>query len=267
MNVSGSAVKKTARTALAGNYFKAAVVSSMLVFTWLVLTTCFRTLGAVAGGAVALAFFAAVFVLLFCPLIMGFAYFSVRMIFGSDCEPVTAFKYFSCAKDYSKAVRLSLILSGNALFIGIFLFLPSVICSLISSGEFFKMLGMQIPSWASLFGVLSYILRVAALALLLTVMFKFYLAPFLIAANENLNVSEAMQISKIIARVTRKDFIMLILSFIGYIIACVFVIPTIFVFPYFASAYAVHCRYAVADYNKTADFLNAAPNFEADISF
>ena len=41
----------------------------------------------------------------------------------------------------------------------------------------------------------------------------------------------------------------------------------IFVFPYFAAAYAVHCRYAVAAYNKNADGMSAAPSFEADISF
>ena len=97
-------------------------------------------------------------------------------------------------------------------------------------------------------------------------MLKFYLSPFLLAADENMKVLEALSISRIIAPVTRREFIFLVLGFICYIVACIFVIPTIFLLPYFAAAYAVHCRYAVAAYNKNADGV-AVPSFEADISF
>ena len=119
MNISSSVVKKTARTALKGKYFKAVIVSCIFVFAWLVLYTCYAILRSIAG-----------------------LYFSVRLIFGSDCEPLTLFKYFSGAKEYFKALKLSLTLSGNAVLMGIFLFLPAIFCDLVANGYFFKMLNM-----------------------------------------------------------------------------------------------------------------------------
>ena len=267
MDISGTVVKKTARTALKGNYFKTAIVSCIFIFAWIVLFECVKISGAVAGPVAAFALLAAVIVFLIFPLAQGFVYYSVRLIFGSDCEPQVLFKYFSGGKEYLRALKLSVILAGNAAFFGIFLFFPVVLCDLTANGGLFKMMGAEIPSWASWLSVLSHILRIIALAILLSLMLKFYLSPFLVAANEDMDIFEALQISKTIARVTRREFIFLICGFIGYIVACVFVIPMIFVFPYFAAAYAVHCRYAVAAYNKNADGMSAAPSFEADISF
>ena len=66
-----------------------------------------------------------------------------------------------------------------------------------------------------------------------------------------------------------RSFIALAFSLILYIAACFLVIPIIFIFPYFTAAYAVHCRFAVASYNKSVDSINRddVPSFSADISF
>ena len=269
MNISSMVVKKTARTALKGNYFKGVVASTIIAFVWIVLSVCASYAGTFAGIAVANLAFILFLMFLMIPLILGFVYFSVRLIFSNDCDPVTVVKYFSNRRDYFKALKLSLTLTGNMLFYSFVFFLPVAICNYVASGEFFKTLGMQIPVWASGVWVVSYILRILATVLFINVMLKFYLAPFLISANEDMDPFEALHISKTIAFASKREFIFLILSFALYIIACVFVLPLIFIFPYFAVAYAVHCRYAVAEYNKNVDKTNSnnAPSFEASISF
>ena len=46
------------------------------------------------------------------------------------------------------------------------------------------------------------------------------------------------------------DFIYLIFCFLGWYLLSLFIFPMIYTLPYAITAYCVHCRFAVADYNK-----------------
>ena len=87
-------------------------------------------------------------------------------------------------------------------------------------------------------------------------MLRFYIAPILFVADENMDVSETLHMSTVISRKSSLDFIYLISSFIGWILISVLVIPLIFTLPYILTSYAVHVRFAIAEYNKHIGNLN-----------
>ena len=269
MNISSSIVKKTARTALKGRYFSGVAAAAIYIFTFLICILTTELIGNLAGGVTAVLFLIIFCVCFLLPLTLGFVYWGVRVIFSGDCEPIMVFKYFSSRTDYIRALRFSVPITGNALFSGILLFLPAIFADIAASGKLFIFLGVQIPLWASSLWGVSAILKFLASICLIFVMLKFYLAPFLLSADEAMEPLEAMHMSKIITTRSKRDFIFLFFSFSGYILACFFMIPTIFILPYFTASYTVHCRFAIAAYNRNIDSIsqNSIPSFDASISF
>ena len=269
MNISSAIVKKTAIIALKNKYTSGVVSAAVYMFTWLIGIFVAELIGTALGGAMSAVFIILFLLLLMLPLTMGLVYWSVRVIFVGDCEPLIIFRCFSSKSDYLRALKLWLPITGNALFSGFLLFLPGIFADMAASGKIFTVFGAQIPLWASSLWGVSAVLKFIASICLIFVLLKFYLAPFLLVADEKMQPLEAIHMSKIIAMRSRKSFIRLLFSFAGYIIACIFMIPTIFVFPYFITSYAVHCRFAIAAYNKNIDRINQKniPSFEADISF
>ena len=86
--------------------------------------------------------------------------------------------------------------------------------------------------------------------ILIAIMLKYYLAPFLFVADEDMDVMEAIHKSTVLTRATAVDFLILVLSFLGWILLSVLVMPLIFTLPYMVMSYVVHSRFAVANYNK-----------------
>lgn len=269
MNVSNLAVKTTAKLSLKNKYTSGIVAASVFVFALIVCSFCAGMAGTVFGKAGTYISALIFFIFFIMPLIAGYVYWSVRLIFTEESAPVLIFKYFSGKSDYLKSLKLSLIITGNLLLTGVLLFLPSIVTDLFASGKLFTLFGAQIPLWVSSLWSVSRFLRYVAIIVFFFASLKYYLVPFLIAADEEMDPLEAIHMSKIISIGSKRALIALIFSLILYIIACFFVIPIIFIFPYFAAAYAVHCRFAVADYNKSVDSMNQndVPSFSADISF
>ena len=269
MNISNVAVKKTALFSLKNKYTSGIIAACIYLTSLFILSACAATAAVAIGtaGAYALSILLVVFLLL--PLTFGYIYRGTMLIFSGECEPLLVFKYFSSKKEYLKSIKMSFSLVGNALFSYILLSIPAIFTSLLADGTLFSVLGAQIPIWASNLLPVARILDYAAIIITAYIMLKYYMAPFLMAADESMDPLEAIHTSKIIATRSKWDFIRLSLSFIGYILACLLVVPVIFIFPYFNAAYNVHCRFAVAHYNKAIDEANRpkVPNFNANITF
>ena len=94
MSLSTIAVKQTAKTALKKKYFEGVAVSALYIFAYLVCATGYTFLSSVTGPITAFFFLICYFTLLITPLTLGFVYYSVRLVFGSDTAPLLLFKYF-----------------------------------------------------------------------------------------------------------------------------------------------------------------------------
>lgn len=267
MTATGSAVKHTAKTALKNNWPKAAAVCVIPVCAWLIVGLTTSLTAFVANEAVGTVLFAVLSFFLLLPLFLGVIRFFWRMIFGADDSPVSVFYWFSGKSNYLRAVKLELLLAVRALFFGLILFIPAMIVDLFSGSFLYDALKIPIPLWTSNLYYLSLFLKSVASVILAFVMARYYIAPFLLIADEDMDAAEAIHMSDVISKSTMLDFIYLFFSLLGWIILSVLIIPIMFTLPYIITSLSVHTRFAIAEYNKRVDKQNSEtfPTFVAGI--
>lgn len=267
MTAGSSVVKLTAKTALKNNWLKCIAASAVLIFSYFICIIAAGYVSEIGNDAAAYIFLAVMAVFVLSPLFLGLIRFFRRFIFGADDRSVIIFYYFSDRQKYRRAMHLTFALALRAAGFGILLFLPSVMVDLFSGVRIYDMLNIPIPMWTANLYYVSVFLRTIAVVALIFIMARYYLAVFLTAADEKMDVAEAIHMSCIISRSTMLDFISLVFSFFGWLIISVIVFPLIFTVPFFLTAFCVHSRFAVAEYNKKIERLNQSgyPTFAAGL--
>ena len=262
MLAGNKAVKATAKSYLKGRFIDVLVVSLITIFTYFILNLLSSIMVTVIGEIFGNIFFIAIALFIFIPLFFGFLRYVWRLLFDCVDNPISVFYYFSKRKNYFKIFKFILFYIFKMFCYGIFLFFPAFAVWFISQSFLYELIGTSIPMWtANLNGVFIF-LKSFGNILLFILMIKYYLAPFLIVVDDNMDIIEAMHNSKIIARKTGTDFIFLIFSLIGWILLSLFVIPIIYTLPYLATIYLVHCRFCIADYNKNIKDTMPIGDFE-----
>lgn len=267
MTASGAVVKLTAKTALKNNWLKTSVACLTVIFAFFTVSIASGFITFVLNDVAAYIFFAVAAVFLLFPLIFGLIKFFWRFIFGADDNPISVFSCFSCVREYKRILRLTVALGLRAVGIGILLFLPSIIIDIFSNADIYELLNIPIPLWTSNFGYMSVFLKTVAAVVLFFLMLKYYIAPFLLIADENMEVAEAIHMSATVSKNVMLDIIYLIFGFSGWIILSVLVIPLVFTLPYMLTSLSVHVRFAIAEYNKRVESINntGIPTFDAGI--
>lgn len=263
-----SVVKATAKTAMRGKFLKCVIAGAIFEFSLLVGIYAAELIDYVSPVfAVAVVFLVAFVLFLGVPLLLGLLRFFRRLIWGEEDNPVIVFHYFSTRELYVRAIKLGLFLGVRVGVAALVMYLPAILIDIFTGTALYDMLGISIPLWISNLWVLSVFFKAAAGVGLFFVCLKWYMAPFLYVADEEMEPLEAIHMSSIISRGTALDFFSLILSFALWILASFFMIPIVFTMPYFIAAYMVHCRFAVTHYNRAVDSMNeeAAPSFSAEV--
>ncbi len=250
MTSGSKAVKHTAKTVLKNNLLSVMFGCSIFLFTFFIVSYVSHFLGVVAGTIASEVIYISLSVLVIFPLLLGLFRFVWRLLLDAKDVPIAVFYYFCGMDEYIKSLKFFLKVFAKCIIPAIFFFLPSLAVQVILSGKIFEWLDVSIPLWSANLEYVYLFLRSLAYILLIIYMLKYYLAPFLIVSDENMDIDEALNMSKIISRKTTVDFIYLFFSFAFWILLSVPVIPLIFTLPYFLTSYAVHYRYAVADYNR-----------------
>ena len=264
MSVPSYAVKQTAKTALSGKYTQSAIASSVFVFSILAMNITGSMIYTSVGEIAFYIFMVLMGIFVGFPLFLGLLYFFRRLLWGNCDSVVVVFKYFSSSVLYKRAMHLSLILALRLGASALVAFTPSIIVTLLTSERFYSFLGIGLPLWTSNLWVVNSFLQVLGLAVWLLINIRYYISGFLFVVDENMDAAEAVNMSAIISRRTAGDFFWLAVSFIGWAALSLLIAPLIFTIPYFICAYGVHCRYAIAAYNKNVDIMtnNATPYFE-----
>ena len=269
MMAPSSVVKATAKTAMRGKFYKCIIACTVFVFSVIIGLYLAQLVDFVSPlpytGDV---FFVAFAVFLFAPLFLGLLRFFRRLVWEEDDAPLIVFHYFSSAELYMRAVKLIFFLGLRIALVSLVLYLPAIVVDIFSGSGIYDILGMRMPLWIPNFRVISVCLKAVAGVVLFFVALRWYMAPFLYVADEEMDALEAIHMSSTISRGTALDFFLLIISFIHWIILSLFMLPIVFTLPLFIAAYTVHCRYAVAHYNKVVDLMNGdtQPNlFETEV--
>lgn len=255
MSATSTVVKKTALAALKDNWVEAIFIGAILLFSYLALYIATSLLSFVLPDAAVYILMIILIVTVVLPLGLGalrsfwFIMWDKKGVIGET------FYYFSSKHTYFKALKLFWWLCFRALCIGVVLLIPSVITDILSSAKIYELFSFSAPSWTSNLWVVSIFLKTAAGIGVLAIMVKYYLAPFLIIADENMDVSEAIHKSTLLSKATGIDFIVFVLSFLGWMLLSLFVFPLLATLPYFLVSYMVHSRFSVANYNKVVKQL------------
>ena len=239
--------------------------STVIMSVQIALLYLCSVLSTVTGSVAASFVFVLLEILIMAPLFLTTLRFFRRMQWGIEDRIISIFEVFANKALYKRALRFTVSISLRVLGIALLLFIPYTFFRLLTSNAFYEQLGLAMPVWAANFEFVPVFLRTIADVALFFIMLRYYLAPFLFVADEEMDPAEALLTSKIISRRTAFDYFTLILSFLPLILLSVFVMPLLFTMPYFIMAYLVHCRFAVAQYNSVLDGLNnKTPSYSAD---
>lgn len=268
MGVSSAVIKKTAKAALHGKYFRCMVAAAIPIFmTFVVIFASEMTFYARPLQKAYPIIFMVLFVFGLLPLYFGTLRFFWRAFSECEDEPVTVFYYFSNAEHYKRAIKL--VKSIAVKLVGRFLlfFTPSIITGILGDSRIYELMGIKMFEFSSVFWILSGFFRIAGFILATNSLLKCFIAPFLLVADEDMEPEEAVHMSWVVSKGIVFDYIVLIFCFAHWILVSFLVIPAIFTVPYMIMSYLVHARFAVARYNRIQNQTvgNAIPTFVADI--
>ena len=250
MSVGSNAVKVTAKTALKNNWVKVITICMVLIFTVFISNFVASLITVLTGRYLAIAITAFVTVFLTLPLILGILRYVWRMLFSADDNPISVFYWFSSKTLYKRAMNLVWILTLRALLWLAVFNLPTVFIYIFSRSFIFDFLNISAPLWTANSQFYVFFLENFAIVATVLAMLKYYIAPVLYVADDNIDAREAVHMSVVISRKSMADFIFLGFSFFGWIVLSFFILPLIFTMPYMLTAYSVHIRFAIAEYNR-----------------
>ncbi len=267
MTVSISSVKSQAKKSLGGNWIVSIVLALSLLFSFLIIQNIAWVFSLVLGNAIANFIMILLTILLCGPQMLGVFRLFWRMHGGTVESPANAFYYFSSAARYYKAIKLCFMLSLRLLMFAAIFYLPAIIFYVISSPALYDFLKVPIPMWSQYLQHLVNFLSSIGAVLVIFSMLRFYLAPILVIANDEIDAEEAVHMSAVIAKTSFTDLIFLILSLLFWVIISLLFIPLIFTLPYFIMCYIIHSEVAIKDYNERIKKLvdDKLPSFVAGV--
>lgn len=267
MTISISSVKSQAKKALCGNWIIAIVSALSVLFSFLMIQNIAWVLGFVFGNFAANFVVLLMTVLLCGPLTLGVLRLFWRMRVGVVSTPAVAFYYFSSITRYYKAIKLCFMLLLRLLMFAAIFYLPAIILYIISNPELYDFLKLPIPMWSQHLTLVVDFLSSIGMVLTIFSLIRFYLAPILVIANEEIDTDEAFHMSTVISKVSLTDLIFLVLSLFLWIVFSIIFIPLIFTLPYFIMCYVIHCEVAIKDYNDKIKKLidDKFPSFVAGV--
>ncbi len=258
-------IKATAKEALRKTFLKSVVVASIMIFAF--FTTIFiGSVISVVSTAVGYIVIAALTFFVLSPLFLGALVYFRRLLWEQEDSVLITFKYFSNISEYKRALHFSFLVTIKLILPSVILYMPCFVVWMLSNEQIYSFFDISLPIWTSNLWALNSFFGIIATLMLIFVMLKYYLAPFVFVGNDSIDPAEAVNMSIIISKRTGSDFFGLALSFAGWILISFLVAPLVFTLPYFLTSYGVHCRFAITAYNRDVDRFNASvtPSFSTD---
>ena len=267
MTVASSAIKKTAKESLKNNCINAVAVSSVILFCYLIIYCIASSFYWVGGDVLTKIIFYILNFFMFVPVLFGGIRYFWRMLCGVSDSPLAVFYTFTSKQNYLKVLKLTAYLTLKTVFYGVLMLIPYFAVTVISSAKVYEFLGFTIPLWSANLSNIAVFLKSIALIGTFFLMLKYYLSPMLLAADEGMDVNEAVHMSVVISKNTVLDFIYLLFSMLGWVLLSVLFIPLIYTIPLFITVYLTHSSIAVSEYNEHIKELNSEnfPSFMAGI--
>ncbi len=178
------------------------------------------------------------------PLIFGVMRWFWMVTGGSDPDVGEIFHFFSEPKKFFKSFKISIGIYLRLVIGTVVCFLPYILMSIFTQPDIYNELGFDMPivmeSLNSVVGILEF-LGFAALVLWVSSFALFYSVLFY---EPDLSAHKTIKKATKMSRGLRFNFVTFVLSFFGWFILSFFILPLLFVAPYFLSSLAVYGREA-----------------------
>ena len=250
-------VKSTVKSALKGKRLEATIAAMIPVFAYylvLVLSEGFSYLltGWLSIASVGLTVL--LIIVLVYPILLGAIRYYWRITDGVSTDPVDVFYYLGDMFRYKRALKSALLMAFKCFAALFTCLLPYILITLLSNAWLYQFLGTEIPLWVAKIELVKSFLRVVGIFAGITVMSRYYLFPALVVMDDGMHLLEAMHISVMISRRSVASFLSLVISVSAWMVLSLFVAPLLYTAPLFLGCYAVHCRYALVNYNLSLEF-------------
>ncbi len=250
---SSIAVKKTALATLKSEWPAAIIVAVIPLAFFLVAINLFSFIEYIFSSVLAQVMMYVILgvalLFIYLPLFFGVLRIYWSLAAEAPLGISEIFYYFSDIGVYKRLMNFIFLLLSKIVLKAIALLLPSFIIDLVSKFSSVLFANSVAPLWFSNIWIFSFVLRAIAICCIIYIMSRYYLAPFIFIAGENMDNTECITKAYTVSRVSIGNFITLILSLSGWIILSVFFAPLVFTLPYFCMCYIIHSRYATVYYN------------------
>lgn len=180
------------------------------------------------------------------PLAIGQTEWYWRLSGGDDVHVGDVFGWFGSFKLYLKSIWLWLNLFVRSLLWAVAICALPYACILTAVLYFLPRRGQTADLMAAAFLlVFGCLLMLVAVFLLLYVIMRYFLAPYLLVEDNSRRVGEIIRHSVRYSKAYRWEIVKFIFSFIPWFLTCYFVLPLLYVWPYFFSASAVLARHII----------------------
>lgn len=182
------------------------------------------------------------------PIRIGVKGWYTRLVYERETPIGAIFSFFESGRLYARSLWFSINLGIRTAFWGILIFLvPAAAAGCVSF----------VSEQSSLFALLT--LMTVIISIIMSVVFcivicRYFLAPYLLSIDESLTANQAIKKSIAYTKGFRMDIFLFYLSFFGWFLLSVFVLPLLYVLPYFETSTAMLARYIV-EYNQRRNTL------------
>lgn len=181
---------------------------------------------------------------------MGEINWSYLTIYQKTNDFSNIFNYFSCFKNILKSWYVSCQIFFRKIFWSIIIFfIPMLVSawSLLATTHQNLVANKYLISFGY---ILSFFLIIISSLICLIFFQRYMLTRYLLVSGECKKTREAIKLSIKIMKNKKLDYIFLLISFSGWIISCLFIVPIFFVFPYVKITIALYSRYIIEEYNQ-----------------
>lgn len=174
----------------------------------------------------------------------------------ADVPVSEVFCYFSRGGEYLRALSLSFRIFLRIIFMLVLCFLPSLFIIAVRHPYTYDVLNSSMPYWASSMWVLGNIFNTFGTAMSIILLLRYFAAPILMINDRSLSPQEALNLSVIISKNANGRTFGFLLSFLGWFLLSLLIMPIIYTAPLFLCSYAVYCRFLINHYNRTVSSLS-----------
>lgn len=179
------------------------------------------------------------------PLQQGNNRWFYRRTGGEQDSVSSVFFYFESAKQYFRTLGLYFQI-GIRMFLWMLLPTIPMIAFIAFMGIANVMMGTDTPSSAgAIFMILAIVWTIILVIISVIISLRYFLAPYILAEHPEQKASKCIKDSVKMVKGHKAELFVFMLSFIGWELLCLFIIPLFYVIPYMNASFAMYARYLI----------------------